>query len=125
MNELLFKRIVILFSIVGLLLLLTHSFFFTPKNQSISSLYQLKEGTVLSTRGVIKELSQEDNFTKFNICEYSVCVPAILFNPSNNQTNLLNDYSLNKKQIKLTGQYKTYMDNPEIIVYKIERYDSN
>ncbi len=120
MNEILFKRIVILFSIVGLILLVVYSFFFVPEEQSISSLPTLKEGTIVSTSGIIKELAVKDNLVQFQLCEYSICIQAVLFNPSNSQLDVLNNLSITKENTRLSGQYKLYMDNPEIIVYNIE-----
>ena len=120
MNEITFKRIVILFSIIGLILLVVYSELFMPQEQPISNLSNLKEGTIVSISGIIKNVSEENNYVKFNLCENTSCIQSILFNPSRNQLNLINNYGITKERAVISGQYKMYMDTPEIIVYNIK-----
>ena len=121
MNEITFKRIVIIFSIFGLILLIIYSLFFIPQEQTISNLTNLKEGTIISTTGLIKDVSINNNQVTFSFCENTSCIQSILFNPSNKQLDQITNYSTTKERVVISGQYKKYMGTPEIIIYNIKK----
>ena len=120
MNELLFQRIVIIVSIIGLFLLSFQILFVTPKLQPISDISKIKEGAIVSISGIIKEVNEKNNYVQFNICENTRCISSVLFNPSLQQLDLINEQSITKEKIIVTGQYKLYQDQPEIIIYKLD-----
>ncbi|MEI8364393.1 MAG: hypothetical protein WCF78_02965 [archaeon] len=121
MNEIAFKRIIIISSIIGLILLIIYSLFFVPKEQTIYNLSNLKEGTIISVTGIIKDVSVNNNFITFSFCENTSCIQSILFNPSSKQADLITKYSTTKERVVISGQYKKYMDIPEIIIYNIKK----
>ena len=120
MNELVFKRTIIIFSILGLFLLIVYSLLFVPKAISISSIQDQKEGGIINVVGIIKDVSSKDNIIRFNICENTSCVSCVLFNANKNQYALINQYSLSKSEGRVSGQYKIYMNSPEVIVYNVD-----
>jgi uncharacterized radical SAM superfamily Fe-S cluster-containing enzyme len=119
MNELAFKKIIIIFAIIGLILLICFSFFSKPNVQQISNLSKLKDGSVVSVTGIIRNVNEENNYIKFNFCENTNCIQSILFNPSSNQSEYINYLSTSKKKVTISGQYKIYMGTPEIIIYNL------
>jgi len=121
MNEITFKRIIIIFSIIGLILLVIYSLFFNPQEQPISNLSNLKEGTIISVIGIIKDVSINNNLVTFSFCENTSCVQSILFNPSSKQLDQITKYSTTKERVVISGQYKTYLGTPEIIIYNIKK----
>jgi len=121
MNEITFKRIIIILSIIGLILLVIYSLFFTPQEQTISNLINLKEGTAITSIGLIKDVSVNNNYVTFSFCENTSCIQSIFFNPSSKQVDLITKYSTTKERVVVSGQYKKYMGAPEIIVYNIKK----
>ena len=120
MDEISFRRLVILLVILGLLLLIAQFLFFQPRQVSISQISFLNNQDVISTHGIIKNLKVDTSYLSFELCEYQKCINSILFNPNKSQLKLITLYNLSKDTINFTGKIEVYRENIEFIVYSVK-----
>jgi len=119
MNEETFRRIIILFVILGLLILLIQTIFFQPKQTSVSEISISNNLEVISISGVIKNLNSEQGYISFDLCENQKCIKSILFNPNKTQIQIIESHNTNKETLNLTGKIEIYRDVAEIIIYTL------
>ncbi len=120
MNEIDFRRLVIILVIIGLLLLIARTIFFQPRQLSISQALTSTDFDVVSISGIIKHLKIESGYLYFDLCENQKCIKSILFNPNKNQSQLIQEYSLSKEEITILGKLEEYRENVELIIYSLE-----
>jgi len=120
MNEIGFRRLVIILVIIGLLLLIARTIFFQPKQLSISQALSSTDFEVVSISGIIKNLNVESDYLYFDLCEHQKCIKSILFNPNKIQSRLIQECSLSKDTVILIGKLEEYRENVELIIYSLE-----
>jgi len=121
MNEPLFRKIIVALSIFGIIFLLFLITFFNPTKITISDVLSGKfDDKVISISGKLQNINYKNNIYFFNLCNFSICVPSVLFNPNNYQKEIIELYYKSKKEITITGKVTTYNSNNEVIVYDLE-----
>jgi len=121
MNEIGFRKLVILFVILGLLILIAQTFLFQPKEVLISEILYSNKQEVVFVNGIVNNLVIDSSYVSFNLCKYQRCIKCILFNPNNFLQEIIEVNNSNKQEIKVKGKIEIYRDELELIVYDVEK----
>lgn len=110
-----YLRLLIVFScILGLLgILFVYFFYETHTLLVVEVLNLLPDENTYVVFGNVKEATIKSNTLFFKLCDVSVCVPCVYFNPSKAEQEVL--HKSNKLYVK--AKYTTYNQEPELLVY--------
>jgi hypothetical protein len=111
---------IIVLTVIGLLSLFLYTFFYNPKEISLLEDNTKYLDKVISVSGTIKNYNLRENNLFFEVCNYSKCMPVVYFNVSKNNSQIIKDIYLLKKEIKVSGKYTLYNQKQEVILYKYE-----
>jgi len=121
MDNVYFKKIIIIASILGVLLLFFLSKTYDPPLLDLTEDNSMFLEKVVMVCGTIKNLEKNKNNLFFEVCDKSKCLSSVYFNIGNKENKYLTNNFLNSKKVCLEGRYTTYNSNPELIIFKIDK----
>jgi hypothetical protein len=119
------RRLVIIISVVGVLLLLMYTHYYSPKTFSVYEFIHLQDTDnylekTVSLFGTVRDPIIKQNHLFFNICSGSTCVLCVVFNYNDLQKNLV----FNNKKIKVSGKHTIFNNKKEIIVQRLDHVNT-